>query len=183
MPGRRPGHPERQAPHKLPWIAGSSPAMTSRWMEVEIGGRRAGVTHAPAVSCHQACKPGSVPREGRWPFILGAPCGAPHATNPGGSSESRLAAVSRSHAAPIRSCSRWGLPCRPCYQERGALLPHPFTLTPRSVSGPKEAVCFLWHCPWGCPRRRLSGTVLPWSPDFPLRLDTQNMRRSGHPAC
>src|SRR5262249_20190387 len=32
-------------------------------------------------------------------------------------------------AAPIRSCSRWGLPCRLCYQRRGALLPHPFTLT------------------------------------------------------
>src|ERR1700754_4823079 len=30
-----------------------------------------------------------------------------------------------------------------------------------------EAVCFLWHCPWGRPRRRLSGTVPPWSPDFP----------------
>ena len=34
----------------------------------------------------------------------------------------------RRRAAPIRSCSRWGLPCHPCYQERGALLPHPFTL-------------------------------------------------------
>src|ERR1700675_4489108 len=33
------------------------------------------------------------------------------------------------HAAPIRSCSRWGFPCRPCCQGRGALLPHPFTLT------------------------------------------------------
>jgi hypothetical protein len=65
-------------------------------------------------------------------------------------------------AAPIRSCSRWGLPCRSCCQDRGALLPHPFTLT----SEP-EAVCFLWHCPWGRPRRRLSGTVLPRSPDFP----------------
>src|SRR5262245_66516948 len=32
-------------------------------------------------------------------------------------------------AAPTRFCFRWGLPCRPCYQERGALLPHPFTLT------------------------------------------------------
>ena len=31
-------------------------------------------------------------------------------------------------AAPIRSCSRWGLPCRPCCQGRGALLPHRFTL-------------------------------------------------------
>jgi len=38
-------------------------------------------------------------------------------------------------AAPIRSCSRWGLPCRPCYQERGALLPHPFTLTAPAVAG------------------------------------------------
>jgi hypothetical protein len=26
---------------------------------------------------------------------------------------------------------------------------------------------FLWHCPWGCPRRALPGTVFPWSPDFP----------------
>ncbi len=32
-------------------------------------------------------------------------------------------------AAPIRFCSRWGLPCRCCYQQRGALLPHPFALT------------------------------------------------------
>ena len=33
-----------------------------------------------------------------------------------------------SAAAPIRSCSRWGLPCRPCRQGRGALLPHRFAL-------------------------------------------------------
>jgi len=30
-----------------------------------------------------------------------------------------------------------------------------------------QAVCFLWHFPWGRPRRTLSGTVFPWSPDFP----------------
>ena len=30
--------------------------------------------------------------------------------------------------APIWSCSRWGLPCRPRRRGRGALLPHPFTL-------------------------------------------------------
>lgn len=30
---------------------------------------------------------------------------------------------------PIRSCSRWGLPCHACYQPCGGLLPHPFTLT------------------------------------------------------
>jgi hypothetical protein len=33
------------------------------------------------------------------------------------------------YAIPIRSCSRWGLPCRDCYQSRGALLPHRFDLT------------------------------------------------------
>ena len=29
------------------------------------------------------------------------------------------------------------------------------------------AVCSLWHCPWGRPRRALPGTVFSWSPDFP----------------
>ncbi len=28
-------------------------------------------------------------------------------------------------------------------------------------------VCFLWHFPWGHPRRTLTGTVPRWSPDFP----------------
>ncbi len=99
------------------------------------------------------------------PFLWDAPCGAPRATNPGGGSKtfpcSRL--VSEAPAAPIRSCSRWGLPCQPCYQGCGALLPPRFTLT----IGEPMAVCFLWHYPWGRPRRPLAGTVFPWSPDFP----------------
>jgi len=33
------------------------------------------------------------------------------------------------HSSPIWSCSEWGLPCHLCYQKRGALLPHHFTLT------------------------------------------------------
>ena len=36
------------------------------------------------------------------------------------------------HGFPIWSCSGWGLPCRSCYHSRGALLPHPFTLTSRN---------------------------------------------------
>ena len=45
----------------------------------------------------------------------------------------------------------------------------PFRPCPRAAS-PRlaRAVCFLWHFPWGRPRRTLSGTVFPWSPDFPL---------------
>ena len=41
----------------------------------------------------------------------------------------RKSSVGRSQrTAPIRFCSRWGLPCRSCCQSRGALLPHRFTL-------------------------------------------------------
>ncbi len=73
--------------------------------------------------------------------------------------------------APIRSCSRWGLPCRFRCRSRGAPLPHRFTLAVRASGRPSadQAVCFLWHCPWGRPRRPLAGTVFPWSPDFPPR--------------
>ena len=69
-------------------------------------------------------------------------------------------------AVPIRFCSRCGLPCRFRCRIRGALLPHLFTLAapPFRVG---EAVRSLWHFPWGCPRRMLSGTVCRWSPDFP----------------
>src|SRR3569833_4081274 len=34
------------------------------------------------------------------------------------------------------------------------------------------AVCSLWHCPWGHPRRALPGTVVSRSPDFPRRAST-----------
>jgi hypothetical protein len=100
------------------------------------------------------------------PFLWDAPHGAPRATNPGGGTGTFQAQPHQAvPAAPIRSCSRWGLPCRPCCQRRGALLPHRFTLT-RGPFGAR-AVCFLWHFPWGRPRRLLAGTVFPWSPDFP----------------
>lgn len=68
--------------------------------------------------------------------------------------------LSRARAAPIRSCSRWGLPCRSRCRVRGGLLPHLFTLTPSALRGRlrlstdrrwtddrDEAVCFLWHFP------------------------------------
>ena len=78
----------------------------------------------------------------------------------------------RSPAAPIRSCSRWGLPCRPRCRGRGALLPHPFTLTrqgcgttgvPIRPSGLFSVALSLGFDP----RRPLAGTAFPWSPDFP----------------
>ncbi len=102
------------------------------------------------------------------PFLWDARYRAPRATNPGGRAGMPLAAaLARWPAAPIRSCSRWGLPCRPCCQGRGALLPHRFTLAVARGCPRGMAVCFLWHFPWGRPRRPLAGTVFPWSPDFP----------------
>jgi hypothetical protein len=45
------------------------------------------------------------------------------------------------------------------------------TLSPLpSIPKNQWAVCSLWHFPWGCPRRELPGTVVPWSPDFPRVL-------------
>jgi hypothetical protein len=64
--------------------------------------------------------------------------GGDHSSSPGLASgvkrPTRATKRNASYAAPIRSCTRWGLPCRPCRQDRGALLPHPFDLT-----GPKAA--------------------------------------------
>ena len=74
---------------------------------------------------------------------------------------------------------RTGFGEAPCHHGAGGLLPHPFTLTPlgQRLSG---AVCFLWRYPWGRPRRMLSVTVFPWSPDFPPALLAKDQRPSGH---
>ncbi len=63
-------------------------------------------------------------------------------------------------AVPTRSCSRRGLPCRPCRQGRGALLPHRFTLTsaaPRRCEGGLFSVALSLRLPSpGVTRRRIS---------------------------
>jgi len=53
---------------------------------------------------------------------------------------------------PIWSCSGWGLPCHSCYHERGALLPHPFTLTRRGIAERYQA----WRFAFCCTGRRLA---------------------------
>ena len=63
------------------------------------------------------------------PFIWDAPCGAPQATNPNTWPEDGTCRAEARRGVPIRSCSRWGLPCRHRCRCRGGLLPHPFTLT------------------------------------------------------
>jgi hypothetical protein len=79
-----------------------------------------------------AYKPGSVPRAimGRaWIAIhLGRMLPRGSSNQPGHANAWNPRQPLRLFA-PIWSCSGWGLPCHCCYQQRGALLPHLFTLT------------------------------------------------------
>jgi len=63
---------------------------------------------------------------------------------------------------------------------------HPYRSRSRTLPASRKervgaAVCSLWHFPWARARRSLSGTVCPWSPDFPPRPPF-GARRSGRPA-
>ena len=60
---------------------------------------------------------------------------------------------------------------------------HPCRPTPETGPGAGLAVFFLWHFPWGRPRRALPGTVFPWSPDFPLPMGSHGKRPSSHLAA
>jgi hypothetical protein len=130
-----------------------------------------------------ACKPGSVWREACAARVTTIPLGRrlPGASSnlPGrpdpdtGPGPPRLREEAR--AVPIRSCSRWGLPCRFRCRKRGALLPHRFTLTPPSPLRVSAGGLLSVALSLGPirreptrPRRTLSGTACPWSPDFPL---------------
>ena len=80
--------------------------------------------------CQTACKPGSVRTQVALECVTTIPLGRAlrRASRDQPGRRSGNAPASCDAAAPIRSCSRWGLPCRPCCQGRGALLPHRFAL-------------------------------------------------------
>ena len=94
----------------------------------------------------------------RRPFVWDAHCWTPRATNPGGGSGNGPGATRcrARPAAPIWSCSRWGLPCRRRYRRRGALLPHPFTLASASRGGLLSVALSLGSPPAAVSRHRVS---------------------------
>jgi hypothetical protein len=83
--------------------------------------------------CQPAYKPGSGWPEPCGPDVTAIPLGCllpdTSSNQPGRPGLETGPHPLRGSIVPIRSCSRWGLPCRPCCQVRGALLPHLFTLT------------------------------------------------------
>ena len=65
---------------------------------------------------------------------------------------------------PIWPCSDWGLPCRSCYQKRGGLLPHHFTLTPLAQGGLFSVVLSV-----ASRRPGVTWQSALWSSDFPRK--------------
>ena len=57
---------------------------------------------------------------------------------------------------------------------------HPCRPPPRKAGG--LGGVFLWHFPWGRPRRALPGTVPPWSPDFPPSAERTRRRAAIRPS-
>lgn len=118
------------------------------------------------------CKPGSVhlPEKDGRPFLWDAPCGTPHATNPNDGAE-EPPTVPQATRLPFLFGLAPGGVCPAARVAAGAVRSYR-TVSPLPAPSPANrnavwAVCFLWHFPWGRPRRPLAGTVPPWSPDFP----------------
>ena len=82
---------------------------------------------------------------------------------------------------PAGSCSGWGLPCRSGHPDRGALLPHRFTLASWRRCRRPVAVYFLWHCPSTRADWPLASTPALWSSDFPPAAPCCGSRRSPGP--
>jgi len=118
-----------------------------------------------------------------WPFIWGARCRTPRAIDPDGGAKTRLAPPPKGLARPSLLDLAPGGVC-PAAAVAGSAVRSYRTLSPLPARGPKAsrpAVCFLWHFPWGRPRRALPGTLSPWSPDFPPP-PPQSGGKGGHPA-
>jgi len=115
-----------------------------------------------------ACKPGSVHAlaDAGRPFLWDAPRGAPRATNPGGGAgtPSRLPSCDGSAGRPYSVLLPVGFTVPPPLPGARCALAAPFHPCPRGQASLARAVCFLWHCPWGRPRRPLAGTVFPVEP-------------------
>ena len=120
-----------------------------RWGDLRLGGRCGGQEKSQSV-----CKPGSV---------SGFP---PDDHSSGAAVAGRLVQPTRTtgpetgwafaRVIPIRSCSRWGLPCRSRCRSRGGLLHHLFTLTPARRGGSISVALSLRSPSPGVTRHRVS---------------------------
>ena len=118
----------------------------------------------------------------RRPFLWDDRCRPPRAINPGDSPETGWTPRRHCRCGPRRPYSILlpvGLAMPSTLPPPRCALTAPFHPDPDVGSLPCRAVCFLWRYPWGRPRRTLSGTVFPWSPDFPPRSRATAVRPAG----
>jgi len=134
-----------------------------------------------------ACKPGSVrPLPGGMAIPLGRPLPDASRDQPGRRRGNPLAVANGPKpagppAAPIRSCSRWGLPCRPRCRGRGALLPHRFTLAGGALR-PDAGGLFSVALSLGLPPPGVTRHRVPVEPGLSSRRAGSPPPASGHPA-
>ncbi len=100
----------------------------------------------------------------RRPFLWTAPRGTVLATNPGPSGLRQPCL--QAGAEPLFGLAPGGA-CHAALVTKDAVRSYR-TLSPLPARTP--AVCFLWRCPWGRPRRALPAAMSSWSPDFPRTL-------------
>src|SRR5438045_5666373 len=136
--------------------------------------------------CQTVCKPGSVPPES-------------------GDGHSSGTFVAERLARPTRAAARKARPAAPARGQRrlplllglapGGVYPAAAVaggavrsyrtispLPPAAPEGGELGGVFLWHFPWGRPRRALPGTVPPWSPDFPPSAERTRQRAAIRPS-
>ena len=168
---------------KLSRLAGVS-AAGARWRNPERSRRTSWLEMQD--SC-RACKPNFVcRRSGRAIIPLGRTLLRGSSDLPGSCGAPSRHAVPEGTSSPIWSCSVWGFPCHRHYWQRGALLPHLFTLTPPN-SAQRSFFWQLWESQLdGCPilslllgkGGKLNSSGAPGSPFFWANLG-QFPRTSG----
>jgi hypothetical protein len=133
------------------------------------------------IECQTACKPGSVrTRRCGTAIPLGRVLRRASRDQPGRRSGDALAPCGT--AVPIRSCSRWGLPCRPCRQGRGALLPHRFALARGLPCGACAGGVFSVALSLGSPPPAVSRHRIPVEPGL-SSIALRRQRPSGRLAA
>src|SRR5438874_12189467 len=121
----------------------------------------------------------------RWPFIWDVRYRTPRATDPSGGAEGPPGSARRGQRRLplLLGLAPGGV--YPAAAVAGGAVRSYRTISPLPPAAPEGGELggvFLWHFPWGRPRRALPGTVPPWSPDFPPSAERTRRRAAIRPS-
>src|SRR5438067_3802782 len=120
-----------------------------------------------------------------WPFIWDVRYRTPRATDPSGGAEGPpgCANLGQRRLPLLLGLAPGGV--YPAAAVAGGAVRSYRTISPLPPAAPEGGELggvFLWHFPWGRPRRALPGTVPPWSPDFPPSAERTRRRAAIRPS-